>query len=57
MSAIPEQWIQRYVDTWIETAQKLGPTTVLGKAALDRADHAMDLVEAWRAIQRAQGRG
>lgn len=44
---IPEDWIKQYVDQWLEIAGKLqrGP---MYDSALLRADHAMDLVKAWR---------
>ena len=47
MAAIPEEWIKRYVDQWLEIARILerGP---MYESALLRADHAMDLVKAWR---------
>jgi len=45
--AIPEVWIQKYVDQLLEIAGRLseGP---MRDAVLLRADHAMDLVKAYR---------
>lgn len=48
MNSIPEKWIKEYVDTLIAYAAKIGPDTAMGKAALERADHAMDLVKGYR---------
>lgn len=44
---IPEEWIKGYVDQWLLIAEKLGPGK-MQDAALLRADHAMDLVKAYR---------
>lgn len=46
-TAIPEEWIKKYVDQLLEMAKRLesGP---LHAALLLRAEHAMDLVEAYR---------
>ncbi len=48
MAAIPEEWIKRYVDKLLDFAKSAGPSTLMGTAAMMRADHAMDLVRAWR---------
>lgn len=50
MNAIPEDWIKDYVDTLIQAAQRLEPGG-FRDAILSRADHALDLVTAWRASQ------
>ena len=45
------EWIKKYVDQLLEGAQKLqaGP---LRDALLLRADHVMDLVQAWKERKR-----
>lgn len=45
---IPQDWVRKYVDTMLAMAGKIGPDTAMGQAALLRAEHAMDLVKAWR---------
>lgn len=45
---IPQDWIRGYVDQLLVAAKKVGPGTLMGQAALLRADHAMDMVKAWR---------
>ena len=45
---IPQEWIRDYVDTLLAAAKHIGPNTVMGKATLERAEHAMDLVKAFR---------
>ena len=47
MSAIPEEWIGQYVDALLQGAMKL-PDGKFRDAVALRAEHAMDLVEAWR---------
>ena len=51
MDKIPEEWIKDYVDKLLFMAAKLdvGP---FRDAILLRADHAMDLVKAWRESQK-----
>ena len=46
-AAIPLEWIKHYVDRLLETAEKFqeGP---MRDAALLRAEHAMDMVAAWK---------
>ncbi len=46
-NSIPEQWIKESIDTMLEIAAKFndGP---MRKAAMLRAEHAMDLVKAYR---------
>ena len=44
--AVPEAWIRSYVDTLLEFAGKADGS--MRNAAALRADHAMDLVAAWR---------
>jgi len=46
--AIPEEWIKSYVDKLLHLAGVLAPGT-MRDACLLRADHAMDMVKAWRA--------
>ncbi len=50
-NAIPEQWIKEYVDQMLAVAAKFndGP---MQKAAALRAEHAMDLVTAYRESKR-----
>lgn len=45
---IPEKWIKNYVEQLLKMAEKLGPESSMGKAMMLRADHAMDLVKAYR---------
>lgn len=47
MNAIPEEWIKKYVDTLTDTAASL-PVGPFRDAVAMRAEHAMDLVKAWR---------
>lgn len=44
---IPQEWIKKYVDQMLDLAKKLGPGP-MQDACLLRADHAMDLVKAFR---------
>ena len=44
---IPEEWIKEYVDQLLAAAAKL-ETGAMHQACLLRADHAMDLVKAFR---------
>ena len=46
--AIPLDWIKHYIDQLLEFAKKAGPNSKMGAAAMVRADHAMDLVQAWK---------
>lgn len=45
--AIPLRWINLYVDQLLKAAQDFPPGPMRQAAAL-RADHAMDMVEAWK---------
>ena len=45
---IPEEWIKNYVNKMLEYANKLNVESPMGQACLLRADHAMDLVKAYR---------
>jgi hypothetical protein len=47
MYDIPQDWIKGYVDQLLEIAKKL-ETGPLKDATLLRAEHAMDLVKAYR---------
>ena len=47
---IPEEWISKYVTTLLDIAKKLQPGTFRDSVVL-RAEHAMDLVEAWREVK------
>jgi len=47
MEPIPQEWIKRYVDQWLELAGRMKPGK-MQDAALLRADHAMELVKAFR---------
>lgn len=47
MEPIPQEWIKRYVGQWLEIAGKMEPGK-MQDAALLRADHAMELVKAFR---------
>jgi pyruvate dehydrogenase complex dehydrogenase (E1) component len=44
---IPQEWINQYVDKLISAAEQFGEGA-MRKTILERAEHAMDLVEAWR---------
>lgn len=48
MSAIPEEWIKKYVDDLLAFAAQLDERTSMRAACLLRADHVMDLVKAYR---------
>lgn len=50
-----EEYAKQYIDTHIETANKLGPNTVMGQACLARANTVMDLVEAFREYKKKYG--
>jgi hypothetical protein len=45
--SIPESWIKGYVDRMLALAAKF-PDGKMREAVLSRADHAMDLVKAYR---------
>lgn len=47
MEPIPQEWIKEYVDKLLMMAEKFGPGA-MQNAALLRADHAMDMVKAFR---------
>ncbi len=47
MTSIPIEWIKNYIDQLLAVAKQLDPGP-LQDATLLRADHAMDMVEAWR---------
>jgi len=47
MKPIPQEWVKHYVDQLLKWAQ-LCPEGKLRDATLLRADHAMDLVKAFR---------
>lgn len=44
---IDQEWIQRYVDSVLRFATDCGDTP-MGRSAALRADHIMDMVEAWQ---------
>lgn len=46
--AIPVEWIGKYVDQLMDYARRLSGDSPMQQAALLRADHALDLVQAWR---------
>ena len=46
MDPIPQEWIRDYVDQLLAVAQRLGPG-VMQDAALQRADHVMEMVRAF----------
>ncbi len=43
-----EEYGKEYTKTMIETADKLGPNSLMGQACLTRGNHVMDFIEAWR---------
>lgn len=45
---IPQEWMKGYIDELLGFAKNFGPNSLMGTAALLRAEHAMDIVEAWR---------
>lgn len=48
MTPIPQEWIRRYVDHLLEFANKCeNKSNPMAVAAMLRADHIMDLVNAW----------
>lgn len=47
MEPIPQEWIKTYVDALLGAASRW-PEGAMRTAALLRADHAMDLVKAFR---------
>ena len=47
MKEIPQEWINKYVDRLLYAAGKL-PEGAMRDACLLRAEHAMDLVKAFR---------
>lgn len=48
MKPIPQEWIKKYVDQMLEIAGKFPEGSAMRAAAMLRADHAMDLVKAFR---------
>ncbi len=53
--AIPETWIKRYMAQLLWCAAKFKDGSAMQIAALQRADHAMDIVKAYRDTQRKEG--
>jgi hypothetical protein len=49
MEPIPQEWIKQYVDDLLLFAERLKESNLLRDACLLRAEHAMDLVKAFRA--------
>lgn len=49
--AIPEKWIKEYVDRLINIAKEFNDGPMRNAAGL-RADHIMEMVEAWREHQK-----
>lgn len=45
---IPQLWIKEYVDTLLRFAERLPEGSPMRDSTLLRADHAMDLVKAFR---------
>ena len=54
---IPQKWIMRYVDELIEAAKMFGPGSPMSNAAAMRADHIMDMVQAFRKRAEAEQKG
>jgi len=52
--SIPEEWIKRYVDQLLKAAQGLEPGAFRDAVVL-RAEHVMDLVEAFRKSSSCEG--
>jgi hypothetical protein len=47
MTDISIKWVQAYIDSLLRIAG-IDPNSAMGRAAMSRADHAMDLVISWR---------
>lgn len=45
---IPTKWIKGYVDSLLRAADRFGPETLMGKAALQRAEYVTDMVAAYK---------
>lgn len=45
---IPQEWVKRYIDQLLTVAGELPVGSPMRDAMLERADHAMDMVEAFR---------
>jgi hypothetical protein len=48
LKPIPQEWIKLYVDKLIALADKLPEGGAMRRETLARADHAMDLIKAFR---------
>lgn len=48
---IPQEWIKKYVESLLRVAQKFPEASSMRQASMLRADHAMDLVKAFRESQ------
>ena len=48
MEPVQQEWIKLYVDKLLEVCGTFPETSPMREAILLRADHAMDLVKAWR---------
>lgn len=48
MRPISQEWLRDYVTALLEGAKRFGPETLMGKAAVLRAEHVMDMAEAWK---------
>lgn len=55
MTPISQEWIKNYVDQLLAYAEKLPEGNTMRVAAMMRADHAMDLVKAWREKESREG--
>jgi hypothetical protein len=56
MQSIDPEWIQKYVDTLLAFAVRFPEGSKMRDAALLRADHAMDLLKAWKERQGSAAR-
>ena len=48
MRDVPQEWIRNYIDQLLDIAKQLDSDSSLQAAVLSRAEHAMDLVKAFR---------
>ena len=48
-----DEYAKQYVDTYLNTAKQLGTETIMGKACIERANHIMDFVKAYREFYNA----
>lgn len=57
MDKIDPRWVQEYVATLLQYAEKFGPTTAMGAAQVARAEHVLDMLKDWQDREAAPGFG